>query len=105
MMNKEEPFREQAERTKQRIDRIVETTDAGGSLPPRSKLHTRKRKRRKWKFKYPLIRILVIFFILLPIIIFSTISYFDGKRVIHVKKSTGSSNYYETIHLDQSNNE
>lgn len=104
-MNKEEPYRERAERSKKPIEKIIETTETIDHLPPREQLHRRKKKKIKWKLKYPLIRLLVLFFILLPIIIFSTISYLDGKNMNRVKKTTGSPAGFETINLEQSNNE
>lgn len=47
-----------------------------------------------------------MFFILLPIIIFSVISYRDGANKVNgVPKNTEDSVGYETIHLDTSNEE
>lgn len=49
-----------------------------GNLPPRSEVHGRKRKKKKKKkptIQYPLIRLLVVFFILLPLIIISIYAY------------------------------
>ncbi|EKN69636.1 peptidoglycan-binding LysM [Neobacillus bataviensis LMG 21833] len=107
-MNKEEPYRDQAERLKQRIQKINDKVDDGNSnkLPPREQVHRQKKKKTKWKLKYPLIRLLVLCFILLPIIIFSVISYRDsGKKVNGTEKTSGSSVGYETINLDKSNAE
>ncbi|MDN3016671.1 LysM peptidoglycan-binding domain-containing protein [Paenibacillus sp. BSR1-1] len=100
-MNKEEPYRDQAERLKQRIQKINEKIDESGDLPPREQLHRQKKKKTKWKFKYPVIRLLVLFFILLPIIIFSVISYIDGKRIGSTVKTSGDSVGYETINLEK----
>ncbi len=52
-------------------------------LPPRSEVHKGKKKKKNpekknQKFKYPLIRILVIFFILLPFIIISIYTFSKG---------------------------
>ncbi|GHH98152.1 LysM peptidoglycan-binding domain-containing protein [Neobacillus kokaensis] len=104
-MNKEEPYRQQAERLKQRIQKINETTEVDDQLPPREQLHRRKKKKFKLKLKYPVIRLLVLFFVLLPVIIFSAISYLDGKKVNHAETTTVSPVGYETINLDQSNDE
>jgi len=101
-MNKEEPYREQAERLKQRIQKINETIDSSNQLPPREQLHRQKKNKIKWKVKYPVIRLLVLFFILLPIIIFSVISYLDGKNITGTKKTSGDSVGYETINLEKS---
>ena len=105
-MNSEEPYRDQAERLKQRIEKINEKVDAKDDLPPREHIHRRKKKKTKWKLKYPVIRLLVLFFILLPIIIFSVISYRDGaKKVNGVPNTTEDSVGYETINLETSNDE
>ncbi|WP_066385117.1 LysM peptidoglycan-binding domain-containing protein [Neobacillus mesonae] len=104
-MNSEEPYREQAERLKQRIQKINDTTKVDDHLPPREQLHRRKKKKMKWKLKYPVIRLLVLFFVLLPVIIFSAISYLDGKKMNHVEKTNVSPVGYETINLDHSGDE
>ncbi|WP_042457968.1 LysM peptidoglycan-binding domain-containing protein [Neobacillus dielmonensis] len=101
-MNKEEPYREQAERLKQRIQKINETIDSNDQLPPREQLHRQKKNKFNWKLKYPVIRLLVLSFILLPLIIFSVISYLDGKTLPGTKKTSGDSVGYETINLEKS---
>ncbi|MEH7157250.1 LysM peptidoglycan-binding domain-containing protein [Neobacillus drentensis] len=101
-MNNEEPFRDQAERLKKRIEKINEKLDDKENLPPREHIHRQKKKKTKWKLKYPVIRLLVLSFILLPIIIFSVISYQNGtKKVDGVQKSGDDS--VETINLEKSN--
>ncbi|WP_079509590.1 LysM peptidoglycan-binding domain-containing protein [Mesobacillus jeotgali] len=78
-MNKEKPIRDQAERLRKKVERksehIVEKKDA---LPPRSEIHRQKQKKTKVKVKYPVIRLMALFFILLPISFFSILSYLDG---------------------------
>ncbi len=105
-MNKEEPYRDQAERLKQRIQKITDKVEDSDSekLPPRELVHRQKKKKTKLKLKYPLIRLLVLCFILLPIIIFSVISYRDsGKKINNAEKTSGNSVGYETINLKKSN--
>ncbi|MEH7120404.1 LysM peptidoglycan-binding domain-containing protein [Neobacillus vireti] len=104
-MNKEEPYRDQAERLKQRIQKINEKADGDSQkLPPREQVHRQKKKKTKWKVKYPVIRLLVLCFILLPIIIFSVISYRDnGGKISGAQKTAGDSIGYETINLEKSN--
>ena len=105
-MNNEEPYRDQAERLKQRIEKINEKFEDQENLPPREQIHRQKKKKTKWKLKYPVIRLLVLFFILLPIIIFSVISYQDGaKKVNGVEKPVDESVGYETINLEKSTEE
>ncbi|PLS02096.1 hypothetical protein [Neobacillus cucumis] len=106
-MNREEPYRDQAERLKQRIQKINEKA-AGNSekLPPREQVHRQKKKKTKLKVKYPVIRLLVLCFILLPIIIFSVISYRDhGGKINGTQKTSGNSVGYETINLKKNNPE
>ncbi|MGG3470820.1 LysM peptidoglycan-binding domain-containing protein [Neobacillus pocheonensis] len=104
-MNKEEPYRDQAERLKQRIQKINEKIDDTDQLPPREQLHRQKKKKTKWKLKYPVIRLLVLFFILLPVIIFSVISYLDGKKINNTVKTSNDSVGYETINLEKNDSE
>ncbi len=104
-MNTEEPYRDQAERLKQRIQKINDQIEDGEHLPPREQLHRQKRMKTKWKLKYPVIRLLVLFFILLPVIIFSVVSYLDKKNISIAEKTSGKSVGYETINLENSKNE
>ena len=57
-MNKERPYREQAEKLRQKIERTKfeegEAIDRE-ELPPRSRVHEQKIKKSKWKLKYPVI--------------------------------------------------
>jgi cytoskeletal protein RodZ len=103
-MNKEEPYREQAERLKQRIEKFTEQIDeqfeSGDFIPPREQLHRKKKKKIKWKLKYPVIRLLVLLFILLPVIIFSVISYFEGNKTSGTVKTTVNP-VGETINLEK----
>lgn len=107
-MNKEEPYRNQAEKTRQRIERINETTDEERvQLPPREQVHREKRKKTKTKLKvkYPVIRLLVLFFILLPIVIFSVYSYLDGGKKKGTEKVSGDSSGYEVINFEKKNSD
>ncbi|USK37762.1 LysM peptidoglycan-binding domain-containing protein [Cytobacillus firmus] len=84
-MSKEDPYRDQAERLRKRIDRKQETGDSvqKSALPPRSRIHQEKRKKNKWRVKYPVIRLLALFFILLPITIFSIYQYVSSDKSIN----------------------
>ncbi|WP_423407265.1 LysM peptidoglycan-binding domain-containing protein [Heyndrickxia sp. MSNUG] len=80
-MNREKPIRDQAERLRKRVERKAEqAVDKKETLPPRSELHRQKQKKTKVKVKYPVIRLMALFFILLPITFFSIISYLDGSK-------------------------
>jgi outer membrane biosynthesis protein TonB len=105
-MNKEEPYREQAERLKRRIEKINDSIEAtSDELPPREQLHREKKAKVKMKLKYPVIRILVLFFILLPVIIFSAISYLNGKNGPASEPASTDSVGYETINLEKTKSE
>jgi LysM repeat protein len=101
LMNKEEPYRDQAERLKRRIEKINVQTVETDLLPPREQIHRQKKKKTNFKLKYPVIRLLVLFFILLPIIYFSVISYLDGKKMNRTEKTSGNSVGYETINIEE----
>jgi LysM repeat protein len=104
-MNKERPYREQAEKLRQKIDidpfeegEVVEREE----LPPRSRVHLQKRKKNKWKLKYPVIRLLVLFFILLPITIFSIYSSLLERSSGDATKIGGeSSGGFEVIDIER----
>jgi cytoskeletal protein RodZ len=80
-MNKD-PFRDQADKLKQKIERVQDETipKKREPLPPRSELHREKKKKNKVKLKYPLISLLLLFFILMPLTVFSIYSYFDSRN-------------------------
>ena len=107
-MNKEDPYRDQAEKLRQNIERkefeegqLVQREE----LPPRSRLHHQKHKKNKWKLKYPVIRLLALFFILLPITIFSIYSAIAGDKVGNILKTDGeSSEGFETINIEKYDN-
>jgi LysM repeat protein len=119
-MNKEEPYRDQAERLKQRIQKINENVVKSENmkessnviisekvvksddLPPREQIHRQKKQKTKWKLQFPVIRLLALCFILLPIIIFSVIAYRDsGKKINGTESTSGNSAGYETINLEE----
>jgi LysM repeat protein len=104
-MNKEAPYRDQAERTRKKIVRTKSNSTSleTEELPPRSKLHRQKRNKNKWNVKYPVIRLLVFFFILLPISIFSAYSYLHNENG-DVKIGAVKSGGYEEISIEKNSN-
>ncbi|XJZ26076.1 LysM peptidoglycan-binding domain-containing protein [Bacillota bacterium Lsc_1132] len=102
-MNREDPYRNQAERLRQRIEKVQESKQQASGLPPRSDLHRQRhnRKKTKWKLKYPVIRLLVLFFILLPVVSFSVYSYLDGVKNRGAVKTSVDSQGYETINFEK----
>lgn len=101
-MNKEDPYRDQAEKLRQRIEKINENPQDHSKLPPRSEMHRNKKKKTKWKLRYPLIRILVLFFILLPITIYSVYTNLNNKNHGGAEKATVDAQDFETIHYGNS---
>lgn len=100
-MNKETPYRDQVEQTRKKIVREKNTSQVKADLPPRSKLHGKNQKKNnKWKLKYPVIRLLVLFFILLPISIFSAYSYLNNETR-EIDSRAVQSGGYEKIYLEE----
>ena len=103
-MNKERPYRDQAEKLRRKIDKS--TFEEGQmvdreELPPRSRVHEQKEKKNKWKLKYPVIRLLVLFFLLLPITIFSIYSSLLDKPIGDARKTIGeTSDGFEVIDIE-----
>lgn len=99
-MNKEGPYRDQAERLRKKVVRKPEAEKISTekeTLPPRSRLHREKRKKNKWKLKYPVISLLALFFILLPITIFSIYKNWDSDESGSAEKAGTNESGYETI--------
>jgi cytoskeletal protein RodZ len=103
-MSKEEPYRDQAEKLKQRIEKYSEPDQKDSPLPSRSEIHRHKKKKTKLKVKFPLLRLLVLFFILLPITIFSIYTYIGNKHIGTVKTTVPAKDY-ETINFEKSKSE
>jgi LysM repeat protein len=73
------------------------------SLPPRSEVHKKTSRKTKWKIKYPVIRLLALFFILLPISILSIYYLYDKKSTSVIKLNQSDS--YETVDIINYNDE
>ncbi|HZG60314.1 MAG TPA: LysM peptidoglycan-binding domain-containing protein [Anoxybacillus sp.] len=67
------------------------------SLPPRSEVHKKTNRKTKWKIKYPVIRLLALFFILLPISILSIYYLYDKKPKSVITLNQNDS--YETVDI------
>jgi LysM repeat protein len=100
-MNKEAPYREKAEKMRKKIERNESSSSKERELPSRNKVHGQKRQKNKWKVKYPIIRLLVLVFILLPISIFSAYSYLNSLSKGNGVSSIRSSGGYEIISLEK----
>ncbi|MEH7124343.1 LysM peptidoglycan-binding domain-containing protein [Bacillus sp. JJ1532] len=102
-MNKEGPYRDQAERLRKKVNRnwdSEEPIQKKETLPPRSRLHREKRKKNKWKVKYPVIRLLALLFILLPITIYSMYNYLQKNDNGGAEKAS-TQNGFETIGFEE----
>ncbi|UGB29298.1 LysM peptidoglycan-binding domain-containing protein [Metabacillus sp. B2-18] len=78
-MNDQKRQSDQAEGLRTKM--IDEYKQEHGDYPPRSEVHKgQKSTKAKVKMKYPVIRLLALFFILLPIFILSMNVYFNGKN-------------------------
>ncbi|WP_077213834.1 LysM peptidoglycan-binding domain-containing protein [Bacillus dakarensis] len=100
-MNKEEPHRDQAEKLRKRIEKIgEEPSSSKNGLPPRSEIHQHKKKKTKLKLKYPVIRLLVLFFILLPIVSFSIYTILESEKKGNVEKVSNGRSDYEMVEVE-----
>ncbi|MBE4910321.1 LysM peptidoglycan-binding domain-containing protein [Bacillus luteolus] len=80
---------DQAEKLRQTVKNSSE------KLPPRSEVHKDKKKKTKIRFKYPVVRLLALFFVLIPIVILSyTFHFKDELKTLVPKVSTEN---YDTI--------
>ncbi len=107
-MNREDPYRDHAERLRKKMDKASESTNSvkeKEELPPRSRLHREKRKKNKWKIKYPVISLLALFFILLPVVIFSMSKYWDIDKPRNSNKAATTESSFETVGFDEKEEE
>ncbi|MBM7584387.1 LysM repeat protein [Bacillus pakistanensis] len=89
---KRDPYRDQAEKLRQRIERVPrdEQQVEKQSLPPRGELHREKKQKTKYKVKYPLIRLLLVFFILLPLTFFAIYTYINKSGLPLIEKKNNN---------------
>ncbi|MGG3913584.1 LysM peptidoglycan-binding domain-containing protein [Rossellomorea vietnamensis] len=101
-----DPYRDQAAKRKVKIERVPgePPVKKREPLPPRSELHREKHKKNKWKMKYPLISMLLLFFILLPLTVFGIYSYLDNRNGPLVVMSEDVDDVVE-VRYDQSDKE
>ena len=106
-MNQEEPLRDQAERLRKRIVKKEENSPqlSDSTLPPRRKVHQQKKKKTKWKLKYPIIRILALFFILLPIVSFSLYTINENNKIGSKEPVTKIQGNFETVSVEKDKEE
>lgn len=100
-MNKEEPYRDQAEKLRQKIEKVNDETMIETGLPSRVDAHRNKKNKTKWKVRFPMIRLLVLFFILLPIVIFSAYSSLVEKDLNSSEKVFSANSGFEQVAFEQ----
>lgn len=84
----------------------IEQPKIKSSLPSRSEVHRKKQKKskkRKAKIKFPLIKLLVLFFILLPIGFYYVYTYLQD-RPVYNQKSAGESSSINMQSVQSYNN-
>ncbi|MEH6942295.1 LysM peptidoglycan-binding domain-containing protein [Bacillus sp. JJ722] len=68
---------DQAEHLRKKVDaKQNEDEFSVASLPSRKEVHGKKKQKMVWKIKFPLVKLLALFFVLLPITIFAFYTYF-----------------------------
>ena len=100
-----DPYRAQAEKLRQKIERVEpkpeQEPEQRRTLPKRSELHQEKRK----KIKYPLIKGMLAFFVLLPIIMYGLYTTLDsnqnGNRSIVTEEGQLEEVTYETKDIEE----
>ncbi|RIW28001.1 LysM peptidoglycan-binding domain-containing protein [Bacillus salacetis] len=101
-----DPYRAQAEKLRQKIEKVEpvpeqKETEQKRTLPKRSELHQEKKK----TVKYPLIKGMAAFFILLPLIMFGIYSVLDinpnENRSIVTEKGQREEVTYETRDIEE----
>lgn len=103
MSNYRNTFFDQAERLRQKMSLTggeKGKDDDASSLPPRSDVHKDKKKKTKLKIKYPIIRLLVLFFILLPISILSLKYYADQNQAVNNEVTSIDRSGYEEVKIE-----
>lgn len=79
---------------------VVEQTRHSSPLPSRSEIHQHKRQKHKWKLKYPVIKLLALFFVLLPIVIYSWLTFIENQKGNKALQAGGESGGYETVGIN-----
>lgn len=72
------------------------------TLPSRSELHRKKKKKGKVKIKFPLIKLLVLFFILLPIGFYCVYVYLQNQPVYNQQPTASASEWSISLKMASS---
>jgi LysM repeat protein len=108
-MSYEKESLDQAQNLRERMNNI-ENDDPSKEdvleLPPRSKAHKARdeNKKAKFKFKYPVVRMLALLFILIPIALLSLTFYIKSQEQVTTKTVSKQTEYEEEISFDKKEN-
>ncbi|KQL53674.1 hypothetical protein AN964_09290 [Heyndrickxia shackletonii] len=97
-----ETYLDQVEKKKQRLEKITTIEDNDGeksSLPTRMELHHAKKRKKKKKKKanFPLLKVLLTFFILLPVCTILAYTYFSQHPTLKADTNSNSSGGEEVL--------
>lgn len=104
-MNKEDPYRVQAELQKQRLKKVTKEEEKSeeraeeSSLPSRSAVHKNKKK----KFKVPIISLLAFIFVLLPVVLLLINSLLNGKDFSNLLSTENTPGLFENVNIQKEN--
>ncbi|MBS4173310.1 LysM peptidoglycan-binding domain-containing protein [Bacillus sp. FJAT-49736] len=101
-----ETYYEQVEKKKQKLDKTIDpdvNEVVESALPSRMELYHSKKKKKKKGSRFPLLKVLLTFFILLPVSTIAAYTYFSQQSSSYVNKSTptgGEEILYDTSRDD-----
>jgi hypothetical protein len=102
-------YHEQVEEKRQRIEKVNNNDLMGmkSPLPSRLDIHHSKKKKKKTKLKFPLLKVLLTFFILLPISTILAYTYFTHQHslLVDTKEMGGEKISYENSKNHHLNNQ
>lgn len=105
-----ETYLDKVEKKKQRLEKVNYIDDneveVESSLPTRMELHHSKKRKKKKKANFPLLKVLLTFFILLPISTILAYTYFSGHQTLKADSpnSGGEEVLFETDSGDSTQN-
>ncbi|MGM9925981.1 MAG: LysM peptidoglycan-binding domain-containing protein [Bacillus sp. (in: firmicutes)] len=91
--------KDQAENLRGKMEAQREQTGEA-SFPSRKEVHGKKKQKMVWKIKFPLVKLLALFFVLLPITIYAFYTYFT-KDAQPVSTEESPSNFSDEIKIEE----
>lgn len=100
-----QPAEDQATRLRTRVENMHQSRNhVQKALPPRKEFHQNKKQKTKWKISFPLIRLLVIVFIVI-ILLFLTIKFW-GEGYLSSAETSATQDSFDQVKIKlQSSNE